>query len=52
MKDLKMNLIGYADGTKDLIDIAEEIGVKAWELSDLVKKLQGHNILEEYFRQS
>jgi len=40
----QMNLLAYADGSP-LLDIAEKIGVPAWELSDTVEKLVSHGLL-------
>lgn len=34
-----MNFIAYSDGTKDLIEIADLIGVPAWELFSTMEKL-------------
>ena len=41
-----MNLIAYADGEKDLLEIAEIIKVPAWSLFDMVRALKDNNILE------
>ncbi len=43
--NVMMNLLSYADGKHDLIDIAEIIGVSADRLIDMAKKLENHNIL-------
>ncbi len=42
-----MNFTGYADGTKDLIEISSLIGVPARELYPLVEKFKKANLLEE-----
>lgn len=42
-----MNLLAYADGTNDLIQISELIGVPAWELITMVDKLREAELLEE-----
>ena len=41
-----MNLIAYADGEKDLLEIAEIVKVPAWSLFDMVRTLKDNNILE------
>lgn len=40
-----MHLLAYADGTKDLIGIAETIGVPMWSLTDIADKLASHGLL-------
>jgi len=42
-----MNLIAYADGKKDLLSIAEEIGKPIWELTSIVNTLLNEKILVE-----
>ena len=41
-----MNLIAYADGARDLAEIAEIIGAPMWELMSLVEKLQDHGLMK------
>ncbi len=41
-----MDLLAFADGSRDLLDIAEVIGVPAWELPPLCTRLAGHGLLE------
>ncbi|NLA91182.1 MAG: DUF4910 domain-containing protein [Synergistaceae bacterium] len=41
-----MNLLAYADGENDLIDIAERIGVPAEELVPIAEKFLSHGLLE------
>ena len=41
-----MDLLTYSDGTMDLIDIAEKIGVPIWELYEIVNSLVAHGLLE------
>jgi aminopeptidase-like protein len=43
--NVMMNLLSYADGKNDLIDIANIIGVSADKLIDIAKKLEKYNIL-------
>jgi aminopeptidase-like protein len=40
-----INVLAYADGTHDLLGIAEIIGVPMWHLSDIVQKLLSHRLL-------
>jgi aminopeptidase-like protein len=40
-----MNFLAYCDGTLDLIEIAEKIGVPAWNLSDLVSQLRESQLI-------
>lgn len=42
-----MNFIAYADGTNDLLDISNSIGVPVWELYPIVDKLAGAGLLVE-----
>jgi len=42
---LILNLITWADGTKSLIEIADECGVAVWELYPLVDQLVSHGLL-------
>lgn len=45
--NVMMNLLSYADGKNDLIDIANIIGVSADKLIDIAKKLEKYNILTQ-----
>lgn len=40
-----MNLLTYADGERDLIDIADLIGVRVQELADVVERLAAHDLM-------
>ncbi|MDP2399320.1 MAG: DUF4910 domain-containing protein [Burkholderiales bacterium] len=40
-----MNLLAYSDGRNSMIDIANIIGIPAWELSLIARKLQAENLL-------
>ena len=40
-----INLVTWADGTKSLIDIADECGVAVWDLYALVDQLVAHGVL-------
>ncbi|WP_462168598.1 DUF4910 domain-containing protein [Pseudoalteromonas lipolytica] len=40
------NFLAYADGTKDLIDIAEKIGESALSLIPIIEKLLASNLIE------
>lgn len=40
-----MNFIAYCDGTNDIIDIADIIGVAAEDLYDLIDKLKQNNLI-------
>ena len=42
-----MDLISYADGTNDLIDIANLIEQPVWVLYELVNRLLDNKILQE-----
>lgn len=42
-----MNLIAYADGTNDLIDISNIIDVPVWKLYAIVDTLAGAGLLVE-----
>ena len=42
-----MDLISYADGTYDLIDIANLIEQPVWDIYELVNKLLDNKILQE-----
>lgn len=44
MRDMR-NLLAYADGTRDLIDISTTIGVPLWELYPMVDTLTGVQLL-------
>ena len=41
-----MNLISYCDGRHTLLEIAQILGCPIWELTPLIKKLQGHGLIE------
>lgn len=40
-----LNLLTYADGTRDLIEIADIVGISAWELADVAKVLAEKGLL-------
>jgi aminopeptidase-like protein len=40
-----MNLIAYCDGTRTLLEVADELNSPLWELVPLVEKLKGHGLL-------
>jgi aminopeptidase-like protein len=42
-----MNLLAYADGTNDLVNISDIIGVPAWQLYPLVDTLLKAGLLRE-----
>ncbi len=42
---LILNLITWADGTRSLVDIADECGVPVWDLYPLVDQLVAHGLL-------
>ncbi len=44
-KPLLVNILAYADGTLDLIDIAEILGVAAWDLIASINKLADHKLI-------
>jgi aminopeptidase-like protein len=41
-----MNLLAYSDGQKDMLDIAELIGVPLWELAPMASRLAEQGLLE------
>ena len=44
VKDM-MNLLAYSDGSRDLIDLADKIGVPCWNLFSLVDRLRKERLL-------
>ncbi len=42
-----MDLLAYADGRNDLIDIANRIGVPVWDLFPIVSKLEAAGLLRK-----
>ncbi len=42
-----MNICAYADGTKDLVAIADKISIPAWDLIDIVSKFKKSKLLEK-----
>jgi aminopeptidase-like protein len=42
-----MHVLAYADGTRDLLDIAEIIGVPLWHLTDIVASLSEHDLIRK-----
>ena len=42
-----MNLIAYADGANDLVDISNIISVPAWRLYPMIEKLKTAGLLGE-----
>ena len=40
-----MNVLAYADGTLDLIDMAEEIRIDALQCAEIAEKLEAHGLL-------
>lgn len=46
-----MDLLAYADGTRDLVGIAETIGQPAWELYDTIDRLKEHGLLTTVIRE-
>jgi aminopeptidase-like protein len=41
-----MNLLAYADGTRDLISLAETIGLAAWDCLPIIERLEQAGLLE------
>ena len=46
VRDL-MNLLAYADGERDLLALAELLGVPIWDLVPIVRELSAHALLAE-----
>lgn len=44
---IRMNLLAYADGTRDLLDIAEVLGEPVWEIAPVAEELIGCGLLIE-----
>jgi aminopeptidase-like protein len=42
---LMMDFISYCDGKNSLLDIADLIGVPAWNLYEIISKLESHNLI-------
>lgn len=42
-----INLLAYADGTRDLLSIAELINVPLWEMEELILKLKKEDLLQK-----
>ena len=40
-----MDFISYCDGKNSLLDIADLIGVPAWNLYEIISKLESHNLI-------
>jgi aminopeptidase-like protein len=41
-----MNFLGFADGQRDLIGIAERIGVPVWDLIPIARQMHDHDLIE------
>ena len=41
-----MDFISFCDGKKSLLEIAEELNVPIWDLYEIVKTLQNHNLVK------
>ena len=39
------NLLAYSDGSKDLLDVANEIGEPLWQLAEPLARLSEHNLI-------
>lgn len=46
MLKIMMHFIAYADGTNDLIDIADIIGIQAEELFEIIDKLEKADLIQ------
>jgi len=44
---IRMDLLAYCDGRRDLVEIAETIGVPVWELAPYVAELLSHGLIAE-----
>ena len=42
---LMMNFISLCDGQSSLLEIAENLNVPIWNLYEIVKKLESHNLI-------
>ena len=40
-----MNFISLCDGQSSLLEIAENLNVPIWNLYEIVKKLESHNLI-------
>jgi aminopeptidase-like protein len=40
-----MNLLAYSDGSRDLVAIADKIGVPCWNLFSLIDRLKEERLL-------
>ena len=45
-KPLAIDILAYADGINDLVDIAEYLKKPAWELIETIKKLEKYRLIE------
>ena len=41
-----VDFLAHADGTMDLIAVADRIGVPVWECAELLERLEGHKLIE------
>lgn len=40
-----LNFLAYADGSRDLVMIADQIGVDAWECAAIAKRLSDSDVI-------
>ena len=45
-----MNFLAYADGSRDLIAIADKIGAPIWDLAHFAATLESHGLIEDVDR--